>query len=162
MLLWFCCVDFVPKHVCNQLSQLCPNFCVWFVLLWFVVWALSQNVFATTSPKFVPIVLFGFCCCALSCELCPKTCLQPTVPMLSQLLCVISVAVMCCLNFVPTHVCSQLSQFCPICSACFRRDLASWCDPCWLPEKHMLFQERAAFAIPENRNNWSLMISLHF
>ena len=34
------------------------------------------------------------------------------VPILSQLSCVISVAVMCCLNFVPTHVCSQLSQFC--------------------------------------------------
>ena len=41
------------------------------------------------------------------------------VPILSQLSRVISVAVMCCLNFVPTHVCSQLSQCCPTCSVWF-------------------------------------------
>ena len=45
---------------------------------------LSQNVFATNCPKCIPLDLFDLCCCALLCKLCPKTCLQPTVPILSQ------------------------------------------------------------------------------
>ena len=114
-----CCVSFVPKRVCNQQSQMCLNCSVWFLLLCFAVWTLSQNMFATNCLNYVPVVVCDFCCCAVLCDLCPKTCLQPTVKMLAQLLCVMSVAVMCYLNFVPTHVCSQLSQCCPTCSVWF-------------------------------------------
>ena len=80
-----CCLNFVPTHVCSQLSQFCPTCSAWFVLLY------------------------------LLCELCPKTCLQPTAPIMSQLWCVIFVAVLCCVTFVPKHVCNQQSKCWPNC-----------------------------------------------
>ena len=100
-----CCVNFVPKHVCNQLPQLCPNCGVWFLLLCCVVWPLSQNMFATNSQNVGPTVMCDVRSCDVLFEFCPNTCLQPAVPMLSHLFCVICVAVICCLApFIPGTV----------------------------------------------------------
>ena len=54
-----------------------------------------SNIPETNCPNFVSTVVSDLCCCDLLCGFCPKTCLQPTVPIVSQLLCVICVAVIC-------------------------------------------------------------------
>ena len=62
-------------------------------------------MFATNSQNVGPTVMCDVRSCDVLFEFCPNTCLQPAVPMLSHLFCVICVAVICCLApFIPGTV----------------------------------------------------------